>query len=139
MMISAEKRSTWGSRSGVMKIANYIDHSHLELGHIEAKLEGVLCKHHVVVDARRVQGDRHEELDRLEQLHRLRLEGLLSEGGERLGDRFFGVHLGGRTWLDLFMFSIFIKTKVLLRCSQHPTHLSIKIVTKIKDILLTSS
>ena len=135
MMISAEKRSTWGS--SVKKIANYIDHSHLELGHIEAKLEGVLGEHHVVVDARRVQGDRHEELDRLEQLHRLRLEGLLSEGGERLSDCFLGVHLGGRIWLDLFMFSIFIKTKVLFRCSQHLTHLFIKIVTQIKDILIS--
>ena len=100
---------------------------HLELGHIEAKLEGVLGEDHVVVDARRVQGDRHEELDRLEQLYRLRLERLLSEGGERLGDCFLGVHLGGRIWLDLFMFSLFIKTNVLFRCSQHPTHLSLRL------------
>ena len=102
MMISIEKSSTWGS--GVKKIAKYIDHSHLELGHIEAKLKGVLGEHHVVVDARRVQGDRHEELDRLEQLHRLRLERLLSEGGERLSDCFLGVHLVGSLSSYVFPF-----------------------------------
>ena len=98
---------------------------HLELGHIETKLERVLGEHHVVVDARRVQGDRHEELDRLEQLHRLRLERLLSEGGERLSDCFLGVHLGGRTWLDLFMFSLFIKTNVLFTVQMFTTSYSI--------------
>ena len=78
--------------------------NHLKLGHIEAKLEGVLGEHHVVVNARRVQGDRHEELDRLEQLYRLRLEGLLSEGGERLSDCFLGVHLVGSLSSYVFPF-----------------------------------